>query len=156
MNITFEIMDVFKSPVIAHDASWAGAIPERIRKIIPEARLFHQIQKINKATYPEIVAFVMTASLSAPLTSEWVEIYTHVSCHVCEQYFKEDHWDTINAKRTLSRYEMELLNGLQCWIYNKRRGYLKNTLSTQQPPARTIALSSTIKKSTEYLQLKLF
>jgi hypothetical protein len=128
----FNLMDALRAPVLTQSVSWAEAIPERLLKIIPMARLASLYQHKEEATDPECVAFIMTASMEAPLTSEWVDIYTHLSCKVCEQYWQEDHWEAIKAPRVLSDYTNNYhLKPLRKHIYEKRRKILKNRIKDE-------------------------
>ena len=125
----FELMDALKSPVLTHAQSWADCIPQRILDIIPIARLKSLMLKEELATYPEVSAFIMTRCMEAPMDNEWTEIYLHVSCKVCEDYFNEDHWKELNAKKELSDYENKYhLLPLRRHIYEKRRQILKQRM----------------------------
>lgn len=127
-KFVFEFMDMLTAPVITHSQSWADCIPKRLLDLISMSRLISGMQKDEMASYPEVVAYLTTASFEAPLGSDWTEIFTHCSCTVCEQHFNEDHWDTLDAHRKLSDYQKEKLDKLRRWIYDKRRKALKNSM----------------------------
>ncbi len=96
------------------------------------------MKKEELATFPEAVAFIMTRTMEAPMYSEWVNIYTHVCCTVCEQYWKEDHWDEVTDRKTLTRDEEELLERLRRWIYEKRRKILKERIRAEKKAAKSV------------------
>ena len=125
----FDIMDALTAPVLTHAQSWADSIPGRLIKTIPIARMKSLMMKEEFATLPETVAFIMTRTMEAPMNSDWAEIYFHVSCTVCQDYFNEDHWEQIGAHRTLSEYqERHLLMPLRRWIYERRRKVVKERM----------------------------
>jgi hypothetical protein len=156
-DVAFDLIDALQSPVLTHDISWADCIPKRILDVIPMARMASLMKKEELATYPEVCAFLITRAMIAPMTSEWTDIYCHVSCKVCEEYFHEDHWEKINAKRQLSNYDnLYSLLPLRQHIYNKRRDILKQRMK-ENKPAPNCKLENIVKKDliTEYKQLEI-
>lgn len=147
----FDLVDALRSPVLTHSEAWKDLIPERILHTIPIARMAYLVQKKEYATEEEAVVFIMTRAFESPMTSEWTDIYTHLSCKVLERHFKEDHWDDVMAPRELDDYSRNyLLNPILKHIYQKRRMILKNRLKTslkEQPEAII---------QDEYKQLDLF
>jgi hypothetical protein len=130
-SLTFDLIDALRSPVLTNDTSWADCIPKRILEIIPIARLKAMRLGEQMATLPECIAYIMTRSMIAPMTSEWVNIYTYLGCKVCQDWFGEDHWDKITDRKTLSNYEEEqYLKPLRRHIYEKRRQLLKYKFHT--------------------------
>jgi len=124
----FDLTDALRAPVLTADQSWASAIPDRILDLVVQSRMLSLIIDDKMATYPEVIAYLMTATLRAPIPSEWIEIYTHVSCKVCEDHFGEDHWKEIDALRKLDQYKQEQLDMLRRMIYAKRRTQIKQRL----------------------------
>ena len=125
----FDLIDALRAPILTHAGTWKDAIPQRILKIIPESRFVALLAQEQMATYPECVAFIMTATLEAPTDSDWTDIYTHVACQVLQDYFGEDHWEEVRAPRTLSEYQRNyLLNPLRRHIYERRRKLLKEQM----------------------------
>jgi len=125
----FDLMDALRSPVLTHSIAWADTIPERLLKVIPIARLKSLLLKEETATDPEALAFIYTRTLESPMTNEWVDIYTHLSCKVCEEYWKENHWESVSAPKELSDYNLNyLLKPLRKHIYDRRRKILKERM----------------------------
>lgn len=135
-NWIFDIMDALRSPILTHSQAWSDCIPKRILDIIPTARMAAILKKEELATFPEAVAFIMTRTMEAPMYREWVNIYTHVCCTVCEQYWKQDHWDELTDSRTLNQEEEELLERLRRWIYEKRRKVLRERMKAEKKAAK--------------------
>lgn len=135
-HFTFNILDSLQAPVITYDQMWASAIPPRVMKIIPEARMIAAMKKESLATIPEVSAYIMTRSFIGPMDNDWTDIFCHASCSMCETWFKEDRWDDVEASRKLNRYQDDLMWKLRMWIYEKRRFYLGKKLKAQEKPIR--------------------
>lgn len=121
-------MDALRSPVLTYDQTWASAIPNRILKLVVQARMLSLIKEDEMASYPEAVAYMITANLNHPIPSDWAEIYIHVCCTVCEEHFGEDHWKELDGQKTLNQCNQNKLVKLCQWIYEKRRHYVKEKL----------------------------
>lgn len=104
--------------------------------------------KENMATLPEVAAYLITRTFEAPMSSEWVNIYTHVLCKVCEDYFNENHWDEITYTRLLNSDEQRYLKDLRVWIYERRRKALKDKLKSDNstPIVKTITEAVSLPK----------
>ena len=128
----FDLMDALKSPILTYSQAWADTIPERLLKIIPIARIINLMTKEETATNPEVLAFIYTRTLEAPMSSEWVSIYSHLTCKVCEQYWKEDRWSATETLKELSEYDTNYyLKPLRRFIYEKRRKILKERMKQE-------------------------
>ena len=142
----FNLMDALRSPVLTFSTSWADCLPKRLLDIIPMARLKALIQHEELATYPEVTAYIMTATLEFPMHGEWVNIYTHVSCHVCEMWWGENHWEQVTDRRELSSDEERDLRMLRQWIYEKRRKTLKERMKSEKINPKTLIEVETMPK----------
>ena len=110
----------FGAPIISSDSLWHDAIPAWLKLAVYQERLEIICNEHNRnevgvyAGYPDAVAVLMSASLAAPLNSEWTDIYTWVGREVSIKYngkSKADFKD-ICEKDELSNYEKGELNGL--------------------------------------------
>ena len=121
----------FGAPIISSDSLWHDMIPAWLKLAIYQERLEIICDEHNRneigiyAGYPEAVALLMSASLGAPLNSEWVDIYTWVSREVSIKYNGKsiDDFKGICEKDELSHYEQDELNRLLADI---RRKVIKN------------------------------
>jgi hypothetical protein len=155
-KMSFDLIDALQSPILTHDTSWADTIPQRLLKVIPVARMASLAKHEELATLPEVTAFMYTRVAIAPLTGEWFEIYMHVSCKVCEDYFHEDHWQTLEAKKELSIYEQtQFLLPLRHFIYEKRRKALKERMKENKPAPQCKIENIHIDTKPEYKQLEI-
>lgn len=131
-NFVFDLVDVLQAPVLTFSMSWADTIPQRLLDILPIARMIALKQNEQLATYAEVAIYIYTRTLEAPMDSEWVDIYTHVSCTTLQQYFNEDHWQEVMAPATLSDWLQSKLRDLRRHIYDKRREILKKQLKASK------------------------
>jgi hypothetical protein len=138
-DAVFDIMDALRAPILTFSTSWADCIPQRLKEIIPMARLKSVLTKDAMASDAEAVAYIITRSFEAPMHGEWVNIYAHLGCKVCEEWWGENHWDKGVGERTISDYERkEFLNPLKHWIYEKRRKILKDEMKQMLKKSVTI------------------
>ncbi|MEO7044307.1 MAG: hypothetical protein ABI091_03310 [Ferruginibacter sp.] len=135
MQTEFDLLDALNSPYITFDSSWASCIPQRIKGLIIPARLVLLKKGFKMCCLPEVVFYLTTRSFTAPMSNEWTEIFTHVSCKVLDKYFNEDHYKEIDAPRELGRYLTDDLTSLRIKIYEKRREELRNKLKTSKKAA---------------------
>lgn len=129
-NFTFDLTDCLRSPIITHSSLWANTLPKDVLDKVTPERLIALLSKEQKATISEIVLYLYTASLEAPLSYEWAEIYTWCGLQFARKYRNEE---TIKqmmqiAPDKLSNYNTSKLESLRTWIYNKRRKVLKGKL----------------------------
>lgn len=132
-SYVFDITDALSSPILTYSASWADMLPKRLLDIIPMAKMKALMSGEDMATYAECAVYLYTRSLEAPMDSEWVDIYTHVSCQTLSEWFKEDHFETVKAPKKLSEWLESQLNKLRRDIYHKRRELLRKELRGRKP-----------------------
>jgi hypothetical protein len=122
----FDMLDILRSPIITFDASWADCLPKRLLDLVTLSRTAKMMLHEEEASDPE-------AAFDAPMSRDWSEIYIHISCKVCEQYWQEDHWNSVQAKRELTEYEDKyLLKPLRKFIYDRRRKALKEKMKEEK------------------------
>ncbi|TXJ29061.1 MAG: hypothetical protein E6Q24_05115 [Chitinophagaceae bacterium] len=131
-NFAFDIMDALTAPILTFSQQWADTMPKRLLGIIPLARLKMLLMKEEKASYEECVLYIYTRSLEAPMNTDWVDIYTHVSCKVLGDWFNENHWQETKAPKQLNEWLQSKLTGLQQHIYSKRRELLKQKIRQEK------------------------
>jgi hypothetical protein len=154
-DYAFDITDALSAPAITFSMAWADMIPKRLFGTLPMARMIACMKKEELATYPEVVIYLYTRSLEAPMHGEWADIYFHVTCKVLEDYFGEDHWKDIQARKELDQYEESQLKWLRREIYNKRRQILKDRIRTEERVEKQAAKEVESKKP-KIIQADLF
>lgn len=125
--------------MVVGDASWAESIPEWLLEEIRSERLMLGIAGMGRAmpeSKPkdmvgdsEVVAYLFTASLRAPLSSEMVNIYVYLTAQLMARRTKELSPDFQQAvSRGLTEWEQKLLDDLRRDIYDKRGGEIRSPL----------------------------
>jgi len=117
-----EIVGVFVDPIIVFPGGWGDSLPEWLRNAITLARLIENVRSLKEGemtgTDAEACAYLMTASLTQPMDSDWAQIYFYVSNKVCSAEGKEVPKDI--AVESISDYQMGKLRHLKEWIYHRR------------------------------------
>ena len=109
-----DLVAALTDPIIVFDPSWE--IPEWLFGEIKLQRLTQLIKtEEGIATDAEALAYVSNASLAQPLASEWVAIYQYLLTRLMKDKVPRE-----LRKESLSDYEMEELNRLKQWIWDKR------------------------------------
>jgi len=117
-----EIVGVFTDPIISFPSPWNQDIPQWVKDRIILERLIMNMRVLKgeepTGTDAEALAYLMPASLEAPMGRDWTEIYLYVSTRVCAAAGKEVPEDI--RVEMLSDYLMQELNRLKAWIYQQR------------------------------------
>lgn len=127
----FDLMDALSAPVLTFSVAWAEMIPKRILDLIPMARMIALMSKSETATEEECAVYMYTRALEAPMSSDWVDIYLHITCKILEIRLGENHWDVLKAPRELNEWLQSKLMGLRNHIYTKRREMLKSRMKAE-------------------------
>ena len=114
-------------PLIVGDPAWGGDTPAWLRDAVRIARLgLVLVGEHDHASEEEAVAYLMAASLAAPLHPDWAALYFWVAARVLARWNKvgqeEDFWRMIAAaapQRTLRRDQEDDLHRL---LRDIRRG----------------------------------
>ncbi len=130
-SFVLDMVDALQAPVLTFSMSWADTIPQKLLSILPMARMLALMKGEQLATYAEVAIYIYTRALEGPMDSDLVSIYTHVTCTVFLQHYKEDHFEEIHAPRQLSDWLQSKLMSLRKHIYEKRREILKKKLKSE-------------------------
>ncbi len=133
-DFVLDIIDLISAPIISFPSQWMGSLPKELIKDIPMARFLSVFDKEFKATFAEVVAYLMPRTLDAPMSHDWTEIYFWAGF----QYLNV--FGTENAKRDLremginglNSYQHKLLDDLRLWLYKKRREVIKARLKADK------------------------
>lgn len=116
------IVGVFTDPIIAYPSPWKDDIPQWVKDRITLERLVMNMRALKgeepTGTDAEALAYLMPASLEAPMDHDWTEIYLYISTRECTAAGMEVPEDI--RKETLSDHLMNELNRLKSWIYQRR------------------------------------
>ncbi|MBA7477603.1 hypothetical protein ES707_13015 [subsurface metagenome] len=116
------IVGALTDPIIVFPGGWGDTLPDWLKNAITLERLVGNVKAIKgelpTGTDAEACAYLMTASLSQPLSSDWTQIYLYVSGKVCGAEGKEIPEDI--RVETLNTDQERDLNRLKAWLYQRR------------------------------------
>jgi len=118
-----ELVGALSDPIIVMPGGWGDTLPDWIKSQITIERLA-QDMKASKgekptATDAEACAYLYTASLEAPMDSDWTRIYLYVAGKVVSRARDTEVPDDIRVD-SLNDEQMRLLSDLKDWIYQRR------------------------------------
>lgn len=118
-----ELVGVFSDSIIVMPGGWGDSLPDWIRPAITQGRLIANMEGIRtgemKACDAEVCAYLFTASLTAPLSSDWTQIYLYIAGKAMAQWKKIEMPEDIKVEE-INSYQMDKLNNLKRWIYDTR------------------------------------
>jgi hypothetical protein len=127
-----------KNRLVVADTGWAQDLPDWLlaeiaaeRLTLAMAALTHEMADHEKVGAAEMVAYLMTASLRAPLIHEDAEIYVYLTAKLMQRQGKELE-DFMQAKleQGLSADENRRLTHLKTEIFRQRGGDIESPLLT--------------------------
>ena len=119
-----DMVGVFTDPIIVMAGGWGETLPDWIKGEIKMQRLLDLAKRQKEgdkdpmASDAEACAYLYTASLTAPLGSDWTRIYLYIATKVMNQHGTEAP-DDIKVD-SLSDHQMSQLRDLKRWIYRQR------------------------------------
>ena len=118
-----DIVGCLTDPIIAFPGGWGDTIPEWLKTAITLERIMGDM-KVLKGEEPigtdaEACAYLMTLSLTQPMTSDWTQIYLYVASQTYKRWEKGEMPVDI-AVDSISDYQMGELNRLKSWLYHQR------------------------------------
>ena len=122
-----EIVGVFTDPIIVFPGGWGDTLPEWLKSNITLERLVENMKAIKgeemTGTDAEACAYLYTACLTAPMDSDWTQIYLYIATKAYEKWRTKESGVTMPEDirvETLSDDQMRDLNRLKAWIYQQR------------------------------------
>lgn len=117
------LVGALTDPIIVMPGGWGDTLPEWIKNQITLERLAGNMKTLKgakpTATDAEACAYLYTASLEAPIDSDWTQIYLYVAGKVVSRAKDTQIPDDIKVD-SLNDYQMELLKDLKDWLYEHR------------------------------------
>jgi len=118
-----EIAGVFTDPIIVMPGGWGDTLPDWLKQAITLERLTENVRSLRgepmTGTDAETCAYLYTAGLTAPMDSDWSEIYLYISTRVCRRHKQVDMPADI-AVESISDYRMGEMLRLKAWLYRQR------------------------------------
>ena len=146
-----DMTGIFSGPIIVYPGGWSDTVPQWLKKAITLERLAMNMKTLKgeeaTGTDAECCAYLYTASLTIPLDSDWSEIYLYVSTKSYEQWNDQAKMPEDVAVNSLNDYQLNELNKLKRWIYQKR---CKDRKETGKLIARQNREAEIIKEQKKY------
>ena len=119
-----DIVGALCDPIIVMPGGWGEDLPDWLRKRVTIERLGENIIALNEhrevtATDAEAACYLFTASLSAPIGSDWTQIYLYVAGGEMKDEVKAEMPADIKVE-ALTEYQWRELKQLKYWIYQQR------------------------------------
>ena len=118
-----EIVGVFTDPILVFPGGWGDTFPEWLKNAITLERLAMNMRVLKgeemTGTDAEACAYLYTASLTAPMDSDWTQIYLYVASKTAAYHKKTEVPEDIRVE-SLRDDQMSNLNRLKEWLYHKR------------------------------------
>ena len=122
---TEDIVGALCDPIIVMSGGWGDDLPEWLRTRVTLERLCENMQAVREgreltATDAEAACYLFTASLTAPMGSDWTQIYLYVAGGEMKDKMPED----IKVE-SLTESQWRDLKHLKAWIYQQRLKHRK-------------------------------
>jgi hypothetical protein len=118
-----DIVGALTDPIIVFPGGWGDTLPDWLKQAITLERLAMNMKALKgeemTGTDAEACAYLYTAGLTAPMDSDWTEIYLFLSTQVVRRNRKTEIPQDI-AVEELSDYRMGELRRLKEWLYRQR------------------------------------
>jgi hypothetical protein len=122
-----EIAGVFTDPIIVFPGGWGDTLPEWLKTAITLERLMENVKSLKgdamTGTDAEACAYLYTAGLTAPMDSDWNEIYLYLATKVYEKHRTKESGVTMPDDirvESISDYQLGELRRLKDWLYERR------------------------------------
>jgi len=115
-----DIVGALFDPIIVMPGGWGDDLPEWLRTRVTLERLGENIVALREGRYltatdAEAACYLFTASLTAPMGSDWTQIYLYVAGGEMKDKMPED----IKVE-SLTESQWRDLKQLKDWIYQQR------------------------------------
>ena len=118
-----EIVGVFCDSIIVMPGGWGDTLPEWIKTAITLERLIENMQALKgeelTGTDAEACAYLYTASLTAPMSHDWAQIYLYIAGQSYKRWNKGEMPADI-AVDSINDHQVGELNRLKSWLYRQR------------------------------------
>jgi len=122
-----DIVGVFTDPIIVMPGGWGDTLPDWLKEAITLERLMENMKALKgeemTGTDAEACAYLYTAGLTAPMDSDWTQIYLYIAGKVYEKHRTKDSGVTMPEDirvTELTRNQQDDLARLKAWIYDRR------------------------------------
>ncbi|MBC8275504.1 MAG: hypothetical protein H8E40_11140 [Chloroflexi bacterium] len=125
-----DIVGALFDPIIVMPGGWGDDLPEWLRTRVTLERLGENIVALREgreltATDAEAACYLFTASLTAPMGSDWTQIYLYVAGGEMKGEKKLEMPEDIKVE-SLTESQWRDLKQLKDWIYGQRLKHRKD------------------------------
>jgi len=118
-----DLVGVFTDPIIVYPGGWGDTLPDWLKNAITLER-FEMNIRVSKGEEligadAEACGYLYTAGLTAPMDSDWSQIYLYVATMTYRHWNKGEMPADI-AVDSISDYQMGELSRLKSWLYQQR------------------------------------
>jgi len=118
-----DIVGALTDPILVFPGGWGDTLPEWLKNAITLERLEMNMKALKgeemTGTDAEACAYLYTASLTAPMDSDWTQIYLYIATQVYRRQGKGN-MPTDIAVDKLNDEQMRDLRRLKDWLYQRR------------------------------------
>ncbi len=119
-----EIVSALFDPIIVMPGGWGESLPEWLKKRVTLERLAENMLGTTEGSEPtatdaEAACYLYTASLSAPIGSDWAQIYLYVAGGEMKNESENELPEDIRVD-SLTEQQRRDLRQLKSWIYKAR------------------------------------
>jgi len=118
-----DIVGCLTDPIIVFPGGWGDTIPDWLKTAITLERMMGDMKALKgkepKGTDAEACAYLMTASLTQPMDSDWSQIYLYIAGKTYTRWRKGEMPDDIRVD-SLNDKQLADLSRLKEWLYHKR------------------------------------
>jgi hypothetical protein len=122
-----DLVGTFTDPIIVMPGGWGDSLPEWLKTAVTLERLIENAKSLKgespTGTDAEACAYLYTAGLTAPMDSDWAQIYLYVANQVYSRHRSKDCGVQIPKDiqvESISDYQMGELRRLKDWLYGRR------------------------------------
>ena len=130
-----ELVGVFFDPIIVMPGGWGDDLPDWIKPAITQGRLIANMEATKTGVMTgcdaEACAYLFTASLTAPMSRDWSQIYLYIAGKTVTRWGKTKVPEDIRVE-SLNDDQMRDLNHLKAWIYDCRVKHRKSQARTER------------------------
>jgi len=118
-----DLVGCLSDPIIVFPGGWGDSLPEWLKNAITLERLVMNMSALKgeemTGTDAEACAYLMTLSLTQPMSSDWTQVYLYVATQTCQKHGKGEMPADI-AVNSLSDHQMAELKRFKDWLYQRR------------------------------------
>jgi len=117
-----DLVGALCDPIIVYPSPWKEDLPDWIKPQITMERLIMNMKVIKEGGVPvgdtEALAYMFPRTMEAPMSEQWFRIYMYVFNGAMK--FKKTEVPGDLKSEKLSDYDMQELDDLKRWIYDRR------------------------------------